>query len=884
MLNWAAVLAIALWGVLAVSAAGMPVVKARVRSIGMRLVRIEAGSFQMGFEGKPLPKDVAGQPWRRMGDPDEQPAHKVTLSRPFYMGVTEVTNAQFERFDPAHRTLRGKLGFSKADDEAAVFVSWHDAVAFCEWLSRKEGLPYRLPTEAEWEYACRAGTLTPYHTGNTLPKAFHKNVRMSWYPAEGRSRKGEVVPLTVGQTPPNAWGLRDMHGNVEEWCLDWYGPFEPGPQTDPVGRADGDWRATRGGSHSTELFYLRSANRSGALPGDRTWLIGFRVALGQMPKTTPQPIPPPPRHQRNVEQVIPPDIKEGPDPTKPYFKGPRVYIKIPPGSSGPMYSRHNHCPALVECPNGDLLAIWYTCVQEPGRELGILAARLRRGEEEWEPADVFWDGPDRNDHASALWRDEQGTLYHFNGLSVAATWGSLATILRTSSDSGATWSKARIIVPEHGTRHMPIESVIRLRDGHILLPCDAVTGGYGGTAVWLSKDGTTWRDAGGKAAGIHAGIVELKDGRLMALGRGDNIHGRMPRSLSADGGKTWTYSASPFPPIGGGQRLVLTRLKEGPILFCSYAKRIEIADAAGQKRPVSGLFAALSFDEGETWDVRRCITDDQPAHKVESFDRRPITMSPSQSEPRGYLSIHQADNGVIHLISSRLHYAFNTAWLKAAPPEAPPRPPPPKAEKLPVKAELPVRLDATVLPSKARPAWRYNGTNLAEADGVSFPAQGVMKIDTGRGQRCRWVLDRRNGFRPDPKKGLAVELKLQVLKSTAGNRGIDLEAVLGGRRAFITVTRTSVWWYGEERVPLAAKLDNHSAMHAYRLAVRADGIVQVYRDAKLLAVRAAPRQTDALAKAEGDYIQWGEGAGGSEADALIGGLAYDLAGPSQPTQ
>ena len=123
-------------------------------SLGMQMVRIEAGSFVMGAE---------------QGGWDERPLHQVTISRPFHVSATEVTNAQFEQFDAGHRQLRGKLGFSTADDEAVVFVSWHEAVAFCQWLSEKEGQPYRLPTEAEWEYTCRAGTTTRFSTGETLP-------------------------------------------------------------------------------------------------------------------------------------------------------------------------------------------------------------------------------------------------------------------------------------------------------------------------------------------------------------------------------------------------------------------------------------------------------------------------------------------------------------------------------------------------------------------------------------------------------------------------------------------------------------------------------------------------------------------------------------------
>jgi hypothetical protein len=619
------------------------------------------------------------------GDFDERPVHRVTIAKPFYMGATEVTNAQYEQFDPAHRQLRGKLGFSKEDDEAVIFVSWHEATRFCEWLSNKEGKPYRLPTEAEWEYACRAGTTTAYYTGETLPKEFQKNVKVSWFPDVSRKGESEVVPLTVGKTPPNPWGLYDMHGNVEEWCSDWYGPYETTEQSDPVGRADGEFKVTRGGSHSTELQYLRSANRSGALPEDKTWLIGFRVVLGEMPKTKPLPVPPLPLNQRNVKQQIPADLAKGPDPAKPYFKGPRTYVKIPPNSSGPMFSAHNHDPAIVECPNGDLLAIWYSCVREQGRELGVVASRLRYGAEEWDEASPFWDAPDRNDHAPALWADGKGTLYHFNGLSAAATWGNLALILRTSSDSGATWSKARLIAPEHGIRHQPIESVFQTREGFIILPCDAVPGGNGGTAIHISRDGgKTWSDpgegrpqpqfaAGGTGAwiaGIHAGIVQLADGALMAFGRGDAIGGQMPQSVSTDMGKTWTYSPSPFPPIGGGQRLVHIRLNEGPIFFASFAKQLMVKDTAGKEQSVSGLYAALSLDEGQTWPIRRLITDDGPGRTVGTTDDQPFMMSARAAEPRGYLSVCQTADGIIHLIGSRQHYAFNLAWLRTPMPAA----------------------------------------------------------------------------------------------------------------------------------------------------------------------------------------------------------------------
>ncbi|MHC4620726.1 MAG: formylglycine-generating enzyme family protein, partial [Planctomycetota bacterium] len=280
-------------------------VQTYTNSVGMQFAQIPAGTFTMGSEN---------------GDFDEVPTHSVTISQPFYMGIHEVTNEQYEQFDPSHALIDHR-GFTHGPEEAVIFVSWEDANGFCMWLSQREGQPYRLPTEAEWEYACRAGTTTNYYTGDTLPVEYEKHqVETSGpYP----------VDLLVGQTPPNLWGVYDMHGNVEEWCNDWYGPYEEGHQSDPVGRVDGRFRVSRGGSHSTPVNYLRSANRMGTLPEDKHWLIGFRVVLGPMPATEPLPEPPPELYQIGVDQNVPPDINVGPDPAEPYFRGPVTYVKIP---------------------------------------------------------------------------------------------------------------------------------------------------------------------------------------------------------------------------------------------------------------------------------------------------------------------------------------------------------------------------------------------------------------------------------------------------------------------------------------------------------------------------------------------------------------------------
>lgn len=195
-------------------------------SIGMKLVRIEPGSFTMGQDGPPLAGN--GNMATHHGefgaaDFDEKPAHQVTITQPFQMSVTEVTVAQYRQFDPDFSKGKG------ADDEAVDAVSWTSAMAFCEWLSKREGKTYRLPTEAEWEYACRAGTMTLFHTGDTLPKGHQKWFgRQGWrelYFPDGKmppeyAWTNGVVSLRVAQKSPNAWGLHDMHGNVAEWCLD----------------------------------------------------------------------------------------------------------------------------------------------------------------------------------------------------------------------------------------------------------------------------------------------------------------------------------------------------------------------------------------------------------------------------------------------------------------------------------------------------------------------------------------------------------------------------------------------------------------------------------------------------------------------------------------
>jgi hypothetical protein len=157
--------------------------------------------------------------------------------------------------------------------------------------------------------------------------------------------------------------------------------IDPEPQLNPIGRAEGEFKVTRGGSHGTFAYYLRSANRSGALLETRGFTIGFRIALGTLPSRLP--IPQPRRHDLTVSQE---PLRPQTPATATYFRCPSKFVKMPENAHGPLFHFHNHDTAVAECLRGDLIAIWYTCAKEQGRELGVASSRLRHGATEWEPA------------------------------------------------------------------------------------------------------------------------------------------------------------------------------------------------------------------------------------------------------------------------------------------------------------------------------------------------------------------------------------------------------------------------------------------------------------------------------------------------------------------
>ena len=296
-------------------------------SLGMPFVKVPAGSFWMGSDESPQTLAQAFprlEPKRFTLLGDEAPVHRVHIRRAFYLGQHEVTVGQFRRFieasgylpeseadgtggygynpdyDPA-TTARGDAfegrnpryswrnpGFAQGDDHPVVNVTWNDAQALAAWLSRTEGHHYRLPTEAEWEYACRAGTRTRYPHGDapagliSEANVFDQAAAPYWPRWQQHALPGNdgyAFTAPVGRLAPNAFGLYDMLGNAWEWVSDWHSDtyYAQSPPSDPQGPAEGTVRVRRGGSWHTWAFYARCAFRNWNSPQTRYTLVGMRL-------------------------------------------------------------------------------------------------------------------------------------------------------------------------------------------------------------------------------------------------------------------------------------------------------------------------------------------------------------------------------------------------------------------------------------------------------------------------------------------------------------------------------------------------------------------------------------------------------------------------------
>jgi formylglycine-generating enzyme required for sulfatase activity len=279
---------------------GVPVEEAVNGDATMRFILLPPGKFIMG--------SPTGEGAREANEVQ----HEVTLSKPFFLGIHDVTRGQFRRFveetgyvtdaesdhrgsnrlDPVTGAWKNDPGltwrspsFPQADDHPVVMVSWNDAIKYAEWLSQKHGRSYRLPTEAEWEYACRAGTRTKFYFGddgnamvrfgNAADASFRKVTVKKW---GAKADDGYGFTAPVGHFQPNAFGLYDMHGNVWQWCADQIGDYATGSVTDPMLTSGNGGRVLRGGSWYSDPPIARAAHRYWYGQSDRLCDAGFRLA------------------------------------------------------------------------------------------------------------------------------------------------------------------------------------------------------------------------------------------------------------------------------------------------------------------------------------------------------------------------------------------------------------------------------------------------------------------------------------------------------------------------------------------------------------------------------------------------------------------------------
>jgi formylglycine-generating enzyme len=294
--------------------------KTITNSIGMKLVLIPEGEFMMGGQetAEELVRSFAA--YKRKPDyfKDEYPSHRVRISKPFYLGQYEVTVGNFKQFvkETGYKTeaetdgqggwgynaqtgqCEGRKpefnwlnpGFPQTDAHPVLDVTWNDAVAFCRWLSRKESKTYRLPTEAQWEYACRAHTTTRYYNGDDPDRLIEvantmdsKDKTTFPHVQELVFMPGEKLQFTipVGSKKPNPFGLYDMHGNVWEWCSDWHSEdyYQKSPVDDPPGPDASGQRVRRGGAWNSFPLWARASFRNWNTEKSRCVNLGFRVLL-----------------------------------------------------------------------------------------------------------------------------------------------------------------------------------------------------------------------------------------------------------------------------------------------------------------------------------------------------------------------------------------------------------------------------------------------------------------------------------------------------------------------------------------------------------------------------------------------------------------------------
>ena len=598
---------------------------------GTRMVYIRPVTFKMG--GGDIVKC-----------PDGLPVHNVTISKGYWIAEEPVRYADFAEFWRDMHTGNEAEDPDVTDYRGYVLgVSWHEAAAYCEWLSVKENLPYRLPTEAEWEYAAR-------HSGEL-----------------------------------NLDRICDAH--IREWCYDWFAPYTHQDAADPAGPVSGDWKCVRGGYLDNPARYneepLELWMRCALPPSYRHYRedknnpfgrhpIGFRIVRGESVKPEGEQVLS--LITVGVRQDQEDFIKAAPDASKPYYRKRQLFTIPPDNTAVPEsiaagfpagFRHHHHSPGFTVCPNGDLLLSVYSTFHEYDAESGLVAVRMRKGRDGWDLPDLFLNPVGVNDHAPLLYTDTDGTVYQFWG------WQQLPDSFpfqfKKSTDNGVTWSDTQFPLFTNKAEYVvrqPVNTCVHAQDGTFYLVCDSSL--EASSVLWRSKDGLkTWENPVGRTAGRHTTAVELKDGSNLCLGgKNSDIDGYMPQAVTRDGGDSYEITKSPFTALNSGQRPCVLRLASGRLVMCGdYQDKLGRRPAGSTDRD---CYAAWSDDEGQNWHFKKLWGTQPRKDNPGLFDG---------SDTLGYCVLRQSPDGMIHLVATNvqplLHFEFNEAWLLAPESEEP---------------------------------------------------------------------------------------------------------------------------------------------------------------------------------------------------------------------
>jgi sialidase-1 len=540
---------------------------------------IPSGTFQMGRHAN-----------EQDGYADESPQHAVTLSRGFWMGECEVTQAQW-RAVMGTAPWAGQKYVPDHPRHPAVCMSWDDAQSFAAKLSAAAGRKFRLPTEAEWEYACRAGTSTRFYWGDD--PAFETINDHAWWRGTALITPDKHA-RPVGMKRPNAWGLHDMGGNVFEWCQDWHGPYAEGAVTDPTGPETGKRRIDRGGSWMTIGGTCRSARRGYDPPSAALDDLGFRVVMEQAAMASLEA------------------MQAGTPKTTDVFVG---------GAEGVDTYR---IPSLLVAGDGSLLLFCEArkVSIEDASPTDLVLRRSLDGGKTWLPMQVLVRGTgnealmnpcpvlDRSNHRILL--------FGVNAHALGENRHKL--LLLSSTDHGKTWSapeEAASRVTGYLDTFVPGAGVgIQMRGGRLIIP------GYAGDFDNDTKSGFASRvmysdDHGGRWTlgdpvpqfSDESEAVELSDGRLMLNVRGDMGTSCRGVAISKDGGRHWAEfrwdrALNECPCQASILRYSACGEPGGPRLLFSNP------DNAGETFGLvdrSRMTVRLSYDEGKTWPIKKLI-------------------------------------------------------------------------------------------------------------------------------------------------------------------------------------------------------------------------------------------------------------------------------------